>query len=59
MFFLNDLYPYCSKCDAELNEEEKMMNKQHENLFYPICDSCLEKHVKELTVIAENIKDEE
>lgn len=49
---MSDLYPYCSKCDKELNDEERTLNEKYENLFYPICKDCLSKHTKAIINIA-------
>ena len=48
---MGELYPFCSKCDAELTDVEKTENEKHDNIFYPICNSCLEKHEKKLKEI--------
>lgn len=55
---MSDLYPYCSKCDTELNEEEKGLNRKYDNLFYPICKNCLGKHTKTIIDIANSENDE-
>ncbi|MFP3725663.1 hypothetical protein U8V72_10725 [Priestia filamentosa] len=49
---MSDLYPYCSKCDKELNDKEKQLNEKYDNLFYPICDECLTKHTKTIIELA-------
>ncbi|MCU7666910.1 hypothetical protein [Bacillus thuringiensis] len=55
---MGDLYPYCAKCDTELNEEEKGLNRKYDNLFYPICKNCLGKHTKTIIDIANSENEE-
>lgn len=55
---MSDLYPYCSKCDNELNPEESELNEKYKNLFYPICNECLKKHVKKIVEIVNSEENE-
>lgn len=53
---MNELYPYCSKCECELSEEERKMNKEAELLFYPVCEECLGKNINRLKEIADEVR---
>jgi len=40
---MQQVYNECTSCNKQLSREEILRNKEMENLYYTICNECLDK----------------
>lgn len=51
---MSNVYTDCTVCNATLTKEEIEKNESEGNLYYSICDNCLEKAKKRVFDILKN-----
>jgi len=45
---LSQIYSSCTVCYEQLTEEDKKINTEKDNFYFPVCKSCIDKAIKEI-----------
>ncbi|WP_456363891.1 hypothetical protein [Priestia aryabhattai] len=45
---MSQIYSSCTVCYQPLNDEDKELNAEKDNLYFPVCKSCINKAIKEI-----------
>ena len=48
---MSQMYSSCTVCYEPLTEEDKKINAENENFYFPVCKKCLDQTAKEIEKI--------